>query len=120
MNASMLLPPWRDRLATGTLGPEYGPKTLRTYERQIARYKDWSYRKPSREARLHADELIAFMRLEDGTLRTEGIPESELLVYLLVYEQGHSIRHAARNRQLSRETVRSYLRRLKARARAVE
>src|SRR6187397_790346 len=101
----MLLPPWRDRLVSGALGAEYGPRTLRTYERQIARYKDWSYRQPSREAIEGADEMIAFMRLEDGSLRTD-VPPSELEVYRLVYEQGLSVRHAARSRGLSRETVR--------------
>jgi DNA-directed RNA polymerase specialized sigma24 family protein len=110
---SILLPPWRERLPDGRLGQEYGPRSVRTYERQIARWKDWAYRRPSREARLHADDLIAFMRLEDGSLR-EDVPPSERDVYVLIYEQGHSIRWTARERGLSRETVRSYIRRLKA------
>lgn len=114
MQAIAYAPPWRERLPDGKLGQEYGPRSLATYARHIARFKDWSWRLPSKEARRDADAMIAFMRLEDGSIRPD-VPASEVAVYLAVYEQGHSIRHTARARQLSRETVRAYLRRLKAR-----
>jgi len=111
--AQVLAPPWRERLPDGTWH-EYGPRTLSTYQRHVERFKNWAYRKPSKEALRDADQMIAFVRLEDGSFR-DGIPDGELKVYVHVYEKGHAIRHAARELGLSRETVRSYLRRLRAR-----
>lgn len=114
MEHTAFLPPWRDRDPDGALGPEYGPRNVLTYLRQIERWKDWSWRVPSRDARRDADQMIAFMRGEDGELRAD-VPSSEREVYLLVYEKGHSVRWVARERKVTRDTIRSYMRRLKAR-----
>jgi DNA-directed RNA polymerase specialized sigma24 family protein len=115
-NPQQFLPPWRDRGPDGKLGEPYGPSTALTFARQVARFGDWSYRKPPAKASrgADADALRAWMRLEDGTLRL-GIPESEVRVYLLVYEGGKSVRWVARHLKLSRESCRSYIRRLRAR-----
>jgi len=111
--ATMFAPPWVDVLPNGER-VEYGPRSLATYAAHVAKYKLWSWRMPSKESRQDADTLIAYVRLEDGSFR-EGIPQGELKVYVQVFEHGHSVRHAARDLGLSRETVRSYLRRLRAR-----
>lgn len=105
--------PWRERMPDGTLGPEYGPRSAATFAKLHAMHRDWTYKPPKRAAK-QAIELQMWMRLEDGTLRM-GVPESEVRVYRLVVEQGHSIRWVARRLEISRESVRSYLRRLRAR-----
>lgn len=111
-------PPWREVMPTGKLGPEYGPASAAAYARQIARFKDWSWRTPSKVARRDADEVIGWMRQVgtpgEGELRAE-VPTSEREAYLLIFEQGHSVRYVARLRGITRESVKSYLRRLKAR-----
>ncbi len=112
--AQLLSPPWRERLPDGTLGQEYGPPSPAALARHIARFKDWSWRLPSKEARRDADRLIAYVRLEDGSFRA-GIPSGELRVYEMVMEAGHSTRYTARHLGLSRSTVTSYLRRLRGR-----
>jgi hypothetical protein len=111
--ATMFAPPWVEVMPNGER-VEYGPKSMATFAAHVAKYKLWSWRMPSREARQDADVMIAFVRLEDGTFRA-GIPAGELKVYVAIFEQGHSVRHAAREMKVSRETVRSYLRRLRAR-----
>ncbi len=106
--------PWLDR-ETGT---EYGPKTHATYAKHHAKHRDWSFRvaTPSKVARsADAAELRAWMRLEDGTLRT-GIAEGEARAYLLVIERGHSERAAAAKLGCSRRTVRVRLQRLAEKA----
>ncbi len=112
----LFAPPWRDRQPNGELGAEYGPKTATTYARHVAAYRDWAYRTPSKEARRpDADQLIAWMRGENGSLR-DDVPRSEQRAYELVYEQGHSTRFAARKLAVARASVVSALRRLRARA----
>lgn len=111
----LLAPPWRERGPDGKLGPEYGPKTAATYAKHVAQHRDWSYRTPSKESRgADLDAIRDWIRLEDGTIRLD-VPEGEARVYLAI-EQGDSVRSAARRLGISRESVRSYLRRLKARA----
>ncbi len=113
LSAQLLAPPWREMLPSGEVGEPYGPSPS-AYAEHVRRFKNWAFRLPSKEARLDADQLIAFVRREDGNFR-EGIPSGELKVYAAIFEQGHSVRHAARELGVSRETVRSYLRRLRAR-----
>lgn len=106
--------PWRERMADGTLGEEFGPSPA-TFARQHAAYRDHFYRRittPSKVARsADASELRAFMRLEDGTLRLD-VPKAEVDAYLLVIERGHSERWAAARLGVSRRTVRVRLLRL--------
>lgn len=111
--ATLFAPPWRERLPDGSLGEPYGP-TPQTFAQHVAKFRNWAFRMPSKEARQDADILIAYVRMEDGTFRP-GIPQGELRAYVAIFEEGHSVRHAARTLGLSRETIRSYLRRLRAR-----
>ena len=110
--ATLYAPPWLERRPDGTV-VEYGPSP-QTFAQHVERFKNWAWRMPSKEARQDADLLIAYVRLEDGSFR-EGIPKGELRAYVAVFEEGHSVRHAARTLGLSRETVRSYMRRLRGR-----
>jgi hypothetical protein len=119
--AERYLPPWRERLANGQLGPEYGPTSPGAFGNQTARSKDWSWRqehrKPmSRESRVDAEALRSYMRLPDGSLRLD-VPERERQVYVDVYEAGHSPRWVARERGINRDTVKGYLKRLRSRLR---
>jgi hypothetical protein len=111
--AQLRSPPWRERLPSGELGEPYGPSPA-TFALHVARWKNWAFRIPSREARQDADIIIAFVRLEDGSCRV-GIPSGEFKVYTAVFEQGHSIREAARQLGLHRSTVKTALKRLRAR-----
>ena len=113
--ATLFAPPWVDVLPSGER-VEYGPRTPETYAKHVAAWKNWAFRLPGKDARRDADVMIAFVILEDGSYRA-GIPSGELKVFEHVYRDGYSVRHAARTLGLSRETVRSYMRILKARVR---
>lgn len=113
-NARLYAPPWRDVMPDGTLGPEYGPKSAAGYARLLVDFKLGiapPQRSPAQARDL--DRLRAWIRLEDGTLRLD-VPRAEAQVFLGL-EQGLGLRAIARQLGLSRETVRSYLRRLRAR-----
>lgn len=112
---SRFLPPWRERNPDGSLGSEYGP-TAGSYLRQCAEFKDWAFRRHGRGVQ-GADRLRAFMRLPDGSLR-EGVPDGECGAYLLVVEDGLSLKEAASHAGVKKSTIKSYLRRLRARAKA--
>lgn len=105
--------PWADQLPGGDL-VEYGPSPS-THARQLEAFKLWAWkpdRQPSREARSEAgDRLRAFMRPTGQHLRTD-VPRRELEVYLAVYEHGHSTRWVARKLEITRSSVRVYVRRL--------
>lgn len=116
-NLGVFSPPWRDKKVSGELGDEYGPKSPATWARHLEQYRNWAWRKPSNEAtRPESLEIIAYMRQEDGSLRTDVAPR-ELEVYQYVYEKGHSFRWVARRLSIRRETVRVYARRLLQKAR---
>ena len=120
--ARIYQPPWRDRNPDGTLSQEYGPRTPSAYARALRNHENWAWRWEQADPTSDRREVIEFMRGETGELR-DDVPDSEVVVYQALYEQGASIRSAARELRLSRETVRSYLKRLKARvaaARVVE
>lgn len=117
--AELYQPPWRERMPNGELSSEsYGPSTSAVLARQIRRYKDWSFRpvctKSEESKQPDADEMRQFMRGGYGHLRTD-IPEGELKTYVAVYEQGHAVRWCARQWGVRRETIKSWLKRLRAR-----
>ena len=108
--------PWRERLPNGELGPEYGPVSVSAFARHLAKFRLWTWRPISTEARAaDAERLCVFMRPEGGELRGD-IPAGEIAVYVEIYEQGCSTRHVAREHKWHRSTVLGYLRRLKARS----
>lgn len=119
MSKKHLLPPWRDRLADGTLGPEYGPRTSESYARQVARHRDWSYRPQqlSPTQRADADVIHGYMRMPDGSLRVDGISERESQTYLEIYVAGAGIKTLAARWSVSAGTIKSYIKRLRAKAR---
>ena len=111
-DAELYLPPWRERRQDGSLGEVYGPNSTTAYARQVQKHRDWSWRTPSKEAqREDADVLRAYMRSD----KSATVPTSERKVYELVYELGHSVRYVARKLGVRRETVKSYIKRLKER-----
>lgn len=103
------LPPFRDRMPSGALGPEYGPKTIATWQRHCQMHADWSYQ-PPKSKRPEADLLRRFMR-PDGELRTD-IADSLTSAYLALYEAGQTVNGYARELGISRGAVRSYRQRL--------
>lgn len=119
MSKKHLLPPWRDIEPDGTLGEEYGPRTLATFRRHIVRHRDWSYR-PERKEReggpADAALLHGYMTLEDGSIR-EDVSPRQRDSYMRVYVDGVAIKALAREWGINRSSVKAYLRRLKVRAR---
>jgi DNA-directed RNA polymerase specialized sigma24 family protein len=115
---TIYLAPWREQLPDGSLSETYGPTTPSAYAKALRRFENWAWRWAQPDPASDAREVIGYMRDgETGELR-EDVPDSEREVYLAVYERGQGVRQAARSAGLSRETVRSYLRRLKARVSA--
>jgi hypothetical protein len=105
------LPPWRDRLPNGKLGPEYGPSPA-TFAKQVREQKDWSYSK-QRTHRDNAPLLREFMSARTGT-----VSEQEAEAYKYVHEQGLGTVAASEDMGVSRSSVRTYLARLEVKARA--
>ena len=115
VDPKILLPPWRDRLPSGELGAEYGPKSVATFVRQVARYREWSWHPTKgRQQLAYGAALCRYMYLPDGSLR-QDVPESERQVFSDVFEVGMTVRQVARSRGLARGTVRVYLNRLRKR-----
>ncbi len=112
--AELYLPPFHERNPDGSLGVAYGP-SLGSFAAAVARAKDWAWRRQaSREARRDGALMRAFMRRPDGSLRPD-VPAREQQVYVDVFEQGHNTRWVARHRGISRDTVKTYLKRLRGR-----
>lgn len=109
-----LSPPWRERMPDGQLGPEYGPQTPATYARHVAQHRDWSFQPPKGD-RKDAAKVLAYALLEDGSIRVD-LPESEALIVREIFMKGHSVRWLARQRGIKRDTIKSYLKRLRAKA----
>lgn len=113
-HAQLYSAPWHERLPNGELNPEpYGPPSPSALARQVAKAKDWSWRvsKPSKEAQKpDAEALAMFM-----AVNADKVPEGERRVYKAIYLEGHAIRWCARQWGVRRETVKSWLKRLRAR-----
>lgn len=112
--------PWRERDKNGALGEEYGPASPTAHARQVARFNNWAYQplptlgKPVLAAEA-AERVHTFMR-PDGVAIREDVPRRERDVYELVICQGHSVRWCARHMKQSRQSVKSYIKRLVGRA----
>lgn len=92
---------------------EYGPQPS-TYHRQLQRYRLWSWRPEPQSATTDAADVVAYMREAGGLQKA---PRREREVYMLVYERGRSVRWSAKALGITRESARSYLRRLRGRVR---
>jgi hypothetical protein len=110
MSSSIYAPPWRDVLPDGTLGKEYGPSSSTALAAQVARYRNWAYRKQGPE-RAEAPLVHRFF-----AECWETLPDSELLVYRLVYVLKMSLSEAAEEEGLVKGSVKSYVKRLRAKA----
>jgi DNA-directed RNA polymerase specialized sigma24 family protein len=106
MTSSRYCPPWFDR----ETGQEYGPKTVTTYAKQVERYKNWAFHKPGPE-RAEAPLVHRYFAEHNADL-----PESELVVYRLVYVHRLSLSEAAEDSGWNRSTVKKHLKRLRGRA----
>lgn len=104
--------PWRERMPDGSLTDPYGPSAS-TYARRLADFKNWAWRAPEkkRAARERAERLVAWV--EENR---KQVPTRELEVYGWVYLRGMPVRWTARRLGVSRESVRTYLKRLRSRA----
>ncbi len=109
--------PWVERLPDGTKVP-YGP-TAGTHARHTADFELWSWRPPRLPSRRsmgpEADRIRAYVRPGGLHLRVD-VPRRELEVYLLVFEQGRTVRWVARHMQVTRSSVRTWVLRLRGRA----
>lgn len=110
MSNANYLPPWRDIQPDGTLGPEYGPKSPAALAAQMARYHNWAYHRP-RSERAEAPLVHRFF-----AECWESLPESELLAYRLVYVLRMSLSEAAEEEGLVKGSIKSYVKRLRAKA----
>lgn len=99
-------PPWYD---TET-GEYYGPETEATYNRHISNYRQWAFRKQGPE-RPEAKLVHEFAK--DNW---ESMPSSEQDIYRSIFMFRNSLAEAAEDHGISRSTVRSYVKRLIARA----
>lgn len=117
--AELFSPPWRERLPSGELGGEYGPRSPTALARRLSKHRNWAYKPIPRRSKM-ADEATArrlFMYMhhpETGEIRGD-VPEKQQEVYRHVFLNGHSIRFTARKMRIRRETVKSYIKRLRAR-----
>jgi DNA-binding CsgD family transcriptional regulator len=106
--------PFRERLPSGELGPEYGPRSAAAQAAQTARIRDWSYRAPPRDLRRSKLSALLSAQLSGATL--DGLSAREAQVYELVVTQGHSVRFVAKKLGMRRESVKSYLVRVQRKA----
>ena len=110
------LAPWAERLPQGGK-VEYGPSPA-THQRLDGEHKMWSWKPAkiaSRLSRGHgSDELRAYMRPDGEHLRGD-VPPMELRVYVMVFEDGRSVRWVARKLERSRRSVRTWVARLRER-----
>ena len=112
MSSDSYLPPWRGRLPDGTLGEEYGPRTLTTFQNHCTKSADWAYHRPKRE-RPEAKLVHEYARAHHAVM-----PPSIVEAYRLIYVHGMSLSEAADDAGLGRTTIRTYQKRLLERAEA--
>lgn len=112
LTAETFSAPWRERLPNGQLSDEYGPASPVAHARALAKFKLWSYQPTRFGAKPIFDGDVAFVITT--YLAENEVPKREREVFEYLAE-GHSIRWCARKLGVRRETVRSYLKRLRVR-----
>lgn len=106
--------PFRERLPNGELGPEYGPVSPAAQAAQTARLRDWSFQPPVRTDQ-RKSKLSAVLEPAGGVRGVDLSPQERRVLDLIV-GGGHSIRWVAKYLGLRRDTVRTYVARIKAKA----
>lgn len=117
--------PWRDRLASGELSPWYGPDDA-AFCRQIKEYRDsptggglWDFsqepkrarqRKKLESARREANIIMAWVQIHAAE-----IPARELECAYHVFRDRRKPKTTARLMCVAEETVRTWMKRLRAR-----
>lgn len=104
--------PWRDRLPDGSLSEPFGPASAAAQAAQTARIRDWSWRAPPRADNRRSKLCVEFEALP---VDVANLSERERQVHALAL-QGHAVRWIARHLGMRRETVKSYCRRIRAKA----
>jgi RNA polymerase sigma factor (sigma-70 family) len=106
------LPRWRSILPNGELSPEYGP-SLATAIRRRREIGLFTWRPPRREhePRPDAASLAALF----ASPAADSIPDRERDVYQALYVSGLGYKRAAESLGVSRSTVKTLAKRLRAR-----
>lgn len=134
------MPPWRDRLPSGELGPWFGP-SLSRYESEIRDYEAttaggglWDpaedyprecrslvtgQSKPSRQV-ANVDRYDATAMAAYVTRHSERIPLGELKVYYHFWRDGKSASKTAAALGLSKRTIETWILRLRKRMKACQ
>jgi predicted DNA-binding protein (UPF0251 family) len=129
--AGNYLPPWRWRLSSGELGPEYGPETLHDYLAAWTRYDEsfhsgrglWDEteiprvkrkRERARAERADAAPVAAYL-----CRWSHEVPARELEVYALYYQSGLSRAGVARRLGIDERAVYAALKSLRRRVSAI-
>lgn len=102
---AIYMAPWRERRPDGELGKQYGPSPS-TYARQLNNHRNWAWA-PTKQRDDLADCASV---IESGRASSRERDCYELL------KAGHSEREAASHLGVTRDSVRTYIRRLKAKA----
>lgn len=110
MTSHNYLPPWREIRPDGTLGPEYGPKTAATFARQVADSRNWAHVE-QRAPLSDAEDIRAYMRANG-----EQASEREREVFSAMYLSGLGLKRAAECLGVTRNSIKSYRARLRAKA----
>lgn len=113
MRTQIYQAPWFKREPDGQLR-RYGPRSPEAYAKAHKRWSNWAWQ-PDRQRPAEIQLMVDYMRGPDNELR-RGVPQSEVSAYLLVCEQGKSVRAAAKELGIERGSLRSYLKRLRNRA----
>ncbi len=100
-------PPWREVGPSGELGPEYGPRTPEAFSKQIAEHQDWSQQPQGQYGAI----LHKYVEAHPGK-----VSDGELRAYTHVFCDGYSERNAAELMGVSRSTVKTQIKRLRAKA----
>ncbi len=119
------LPPWRERLPDGSLGPSYGPPSLSAYEKSLTEFQvttaagglwdpvEAALSRPTRgraEQRHDTDVIEQWLRVSSHRL-----PRRELEVAVMYWRDKQSIGRVARRLCLAPNTVAGYVGRLRRR-----
>ena len=109
-NRAIYCPPWRERMADGSLGPWYGPHSISQYLRARRERRANDGKPASRESRIDADKMHRYMASHG-----HAVPTRELEIYVALYVDERSVASTARRFKIKRDTVKGLLGRLRRR-----